>query len=230
MRPQIRIVLAMTADGKIADRDRSPARFGSAIDKAHLEKQIATVDGVIFGAGTLRAYGTTLSVTHPELLAARKKEGKAPQPIQIVCSASGNLDRQYHFFSQPVPRWLLTTQEGAKNWSKSSQEFDRILIGRSKIIDWQEILDRLSASGIEKLAVLGGGELVASLLAIDAIDELFLTVCPFIFGGSSAPTPVGGIGLQALRAQTLELLETEQIDNEVFLHYRVRSSPFEASI
>ena len=31
------VILAMTADGKIADRKRSPARFGSAADKAHLD-------------------------------------------------------------------------------------------------------------------------------------------------------------------------------------------------
>ena len=55
VRPHTTVVLAMSADGKIADVKRSPARFGSAADKAHLEKQVAQVDAVLFGAGTLRA-------------------------------------------------------------------------------------------------------------------------------------------------------------------------------
>jgi 5-amino-6-(5-phosphoribosylamino)uracil reductase len=210
----------MTADGKIADRDRSPARFGSSIDKSHLEKQIAAVDAVIFGANTLRAYGTILSITNPELLAIRAKEQKPLQPIQIVCSASGNLDRNYRFFSQPVPRWLLTTPEGAKLWQDNRESFDRLIISKSTIIDWTEILNDLFILGIKKLAVLGGGELVASLLEIDVIDELWLTICPLLFGGNNAPTPIGGIGLTAAQAKRLELLEVDRIREEVFLHYR----------
>ena len=80
-RPQTTVILAMSADGKIADVNRSPARFGSINDKAHLEKEIATKDGVLVGAGTLRAYGTTLTVSHPDLLKNRQCNGKSPQPV-----------------------------------------------------------------------------------------------------------------------------------------------------
>ncbi len=219
LKPLITVILAMTADGKIADRDRSPSRFGSLIDKSHLEKQIAAVDAVIFGANTLRAYGTTLSITNPELLAIRAKEHKPSQPIQIVCSASGNLNRNYRFFSQPVPRWLLTTPEGAKLWAEDEEGFDHFVISKSTIINWTEILNDLFRLGIKKLAVLGGGELVASLLEIDAIDELWLTICPLLFGGSNAPTPIGGIGLTAAQAKQLKLLEVDRIGEEVLLHY-----------
>jgi 5-amino-6-(5-phosphoribosylamino)uracil reductase len=220
LRPQITVILAMTADGKIADRARSPARFGSSIDKSHLEKQIAAVDAVIFGANTLRAYGTTLSITNPDLLTIRAKESRRSQPIQIVCSASGKLDRNYRFFFQPVPRWLLTTREGAKLWEENKEGFDRLIISSSETINWTEILNDLFILGIKKIAVLGGGELVASLLAIDAIDELWLTICPLLFGGNNAPTPVGGIGLTAAQAKRLELLAVDRIGEEVFLHYR----------
>jgi riboflavin biosynthesis pyrimidine reductase len=40
-RPHTTVILAMSADGKIADVRRSPARFGSKTDIAHLEEQIA---------------------------------------------------------------------------------------------------------------------------------------------------------------------------------------------
>ena len=65
------VILAISADGKIADAVRSPARFGSAKDKAHLEQQVAASDAVLFGNGTLQAYGTTMRVISPELLSNR---------------------------------------------------------------------------------------------------------------------------------------------------------------
>ena len=101
-RPQTIIVLVMSADGKIADVTRSPARFGSKNDKTHLEKQIATKDAVLFGAGTLRAYGKTLTVSHPDLLQHRSGNGKPPQPVHIVISDSGKLNPGLRFFQQPV--------------------------------------------------------------------------------------------------------------------------------
>jgi 5-amino-6-(5-phosphoribosylamino)uracil reductase len=226
IRPHTIVVLAMTADGKIADRQRSAARFSSATDKAHLEKQIALVDGVLFGAGTLRAYGTTLSVSDRELLTLRAQQKKAPQPIQIVASASAKIESNLRFFRQNVPRCLLTTAKGASLWQDNS--FDRLVVAKEELsesgfkIDWMDALAQLKKLGLHTLAILGGGELVASLLEIDAIDEFLLTICPTIFGGAIAPTPVGGVGFLEQQARQLELLTVERVGDELFLHYRVR--------
>ena len=51
------VILAISADGKIADAVRSPARFGSANDKAHLEQQVAASDAVLFGTALYRLMG-----------------------------------------------------------------------------------------------------------------------------------------------------------------------------
>lgn len=136
------------------------------------------------------------------------------------------------FFSQPVPRWLLTTAPGAKSWQeRRGKRFERILVTeveerggiiRSKSIDWIGAFEQLTKLGLKKLAILGGGELIASLLAVNLIDELWLTVCPLIVGGASAPTPVEGIGLSPQQAKKLELLTVERVGEEVFLHYRLQ--------
>ncbi|MEL6438269.1 MAG: RibD family protein [Cyanobacteria bacterium J06621_8] len=225
-RPHTTAIVAMTADGKISDFQRSPARFGSASDKIHLEQQISVVDGVIFGADTLRAYGTTLTVSNPVLLQERTRRSQFPQPVQIVVSASGNLDQKWRFFEQPVPRWLLTVPSGADQWGDQAG-FERVFIfPQSQVnslkIDWAATFAQLKALSLNKLAVLGGGELIASLLAEDLIDELWLTVCPLILGGN-APTPVGGQGFIQSQGKKLTLLEVKQVGQEVFLHYE-RSS------
>lgn len=221
LRPHTTIVLAMTVDGKIADFSRSPARFGSMADRQHLETQMAQADAVLFGAGTLRAYGTTLSVTHPELLSLRQSRAQPPQPIQMVASRSGQLDPQWRFFTQPVPRWLITTPQGGEFW-QTRREFDQILTCESinNTLPWIDVLKNIFHSGIHRLAILGGGELIASLLMADCLDEVWITLCPFIYGGHQSPTPVGGQGFLAKMAPRLELLSATTVDQEVFLHYR----------
>ncbi|MDP8966248.1 MAG: RibD family protein [Cyanobacteriota bacterium] len=223
-RPHTTVVLAMSADGKIADITRSPARFASPADRAHLEKQIALADGVLFGAGTLRAYGTTLGVSNPEWLQMRKQRGLPPQPLQIVCSRSGEFDPQLRFFRQEVPRCLLTTAVGAKRWQSVAGSFEQILVVRALAseMDWSNAFQQLTELGVGRLAILGGGELVASLLKADLVDEFWLTICPLILGGTAAPTPVEGEGFFPQLAPRLELLGVEAITQEVFLHYRLQ--------
>lgn len=222
-RPHTTVVLAMSADGKIADFTRSPARFGSKTDKAHLEKQIAASDAVLFGAATLRAYGTTLTVSHPQLLQHRTQAGKPPQPVYIVITHTAHLNPEIRFFQQPINRWLITTTAGARFWQKRP-EFEQILIFDAPTgkINIAAASQHLSTLGIAQLAVLGGGELVASMLELDLIDEFWLTVCPLVLGGVNAPTPVEGKGFLASLATQLQLLEVNTFDQEVFLHYRIK--------
>ncbi len=213
----------MSADGKISDWGRSPARFGSAGDQAHLEAQVALADAVIFGAGTLRAYGTTMSVRDPRLRSARVQRGQSPQPIQIVCSASGDLDTSVRFFSQPITRWLLTGEVGAKRWQQT-EYFEQVWItslAAEGQVDWLKIWEKLAAQGWGQIAVLGGGQLTAGLFEAGLVDELWLTVCPLVLGGRAAPTPVDGVGFLAGDAPRLKLLSVEQQDDELFLHYAV---------
>ncbi|MGB3299981.1 MAG: RibD family protein [Phormidesmis sp.] len=232
-RPYVTVVLAMSADGKITDAGGSAARFPSAADKAHLEAQVAKADATLFGAGTLRAYGSTLSVTNAALIARRRSHHQLDQPVQIVCSATGRLDPHCRFFQQAVPRWLITGQKGRQAWeaiahpSKAANQalFEHILITEPPF-NWHTVMQNLctgkaSRLPIQKLLVMGGGELVASLLAGKLIDELYLTICPLLIGGKSAPTPVGGLGFTLPQTPQLSLQSSRTEGDEVFLHYKV---------
>jgi 5-amino-6-(5-phosphoribosylamino)uracil reductase len=217
------LVLAMTADGKISDAQKSPPTFGSKRDYAHLEAQMALADAILVGSGTLSDGGEAVLVSQPELIQARTDRGQTAQPPQIICSRSGKIDRESTFFSQPISRWLLTTQAGATDWLDLSK-FERVLVCETSDgdIDWQAVTLQLTELKIENICFLGGSELAASLFAANFIDELWLTVCPFIYGGSDAPSPVSGSGFTPELAPRLELLSVDRVEQELFLHYRVR--------
>lgn len=233
----------MSADGKITDAKRSAARFPSATDKAHLERRVASADATLFGASTLRAYHTTLPVTSPDLIEQRRQQGKPDQPVQIVCSASGNLDSRWRFFQQPIPRRLITTLEGLQYWKdrleqsahplRTSEQklFEHVLI-TERPFNWHKVMQTLhtgtsslslttSRPPIKQLLVMGGGELVASLLSDGLIDELYITVCPLLIGGKTAPTPVSGLGFSLPRTPQLKLASADVEGDEVFLRYLV---------
>ncbi|TVQ08834.1 MAG: riboflavin deaminase [Leptolyngbya sp. DLM2.Bin27] len=217
----------MSLDGKIADAQRGAARFSSVADLAHLEAQVAAVDGVLFGGGTLRAYGTTLSVRNSDLIAQRQRRGQPAQPIQIVWSPSGNLDPGFRYFRQPIPRGLLTRAAVAADWVQSGL-FDTVWPvpeARTQPWDWPWVLAQFKAAGLHTLALLGGGGLAAELLHWGCIHEILITVCPLILGGSTAPTPVEGEGFLAAAAPRWRLLSHRVIDGEVFLHYQAQPSP-----
>jgi 5-amino-6-(5-phosphoribosylamino)uracil reductase len=221
-RPLTTVILAMSADGKISDTGRSHPTFGSKHDFDHLEQQVAAADAVLAGSATLKAGGTAMRVVNPDLIAQRLQAGKPEQPIQIVCTRTADLDPTLRFFEQPIPRYLLTTAQGAARW-QGQAGFDRILCGEAAAqeIDWHFALSELYEEGVKHIAVLGGGEIVAAMLAVDLIDELHLTLCPLLIGGKTAPSPVEGNGFLQDRAPHLELLSVKQIEGELFLHYRV---------
>ena len=216
------LVLAMTADGKISDVQKSPATFGSSRDSAHLEEQMAKADIILVGSGTLNDGGGAVLVTNPELVQARIIRGQTPQPTQIICSRTGKIDGELGFFEQPIARWLLTTKVGAGDWL-DLRKFDRVLICETATgdIDWDLVRIQLIELGIETICFLGGSALAASLFAVDFIDEVWLTICPVIYGGVDAPSAVSGIGFTPELAPRLKLLSVDRIEQEIFLHYQV---------
>ena len=82
-------------------------------------------------------------------------------------------------------------------------------------------MHQLKNQGIEKVGLLGGGEIIGSFVEQGLIDELCLTVCPIVLGGEAAPTWCGGNGFLEASGLKLELLKSETVESEIFIHYRV---------
>ncbi len=58
------------------------------------------------------------------------------------------------------------------------------------------------------------------------VDEIYLTICPFIFGGRTAPTSFDGAGFTRDQVRKLALKSQRlSASGELFLHYQVLPGP-----
>ena len=187
-RPRLRLVLAVSLDGRLAPAEGGAAQLGGKGDRRVLEESLAWADAVLLGAETLRLHGTSCLIHQPDLLRQRRARGLPPQPPVAVWSRSGQFAPQLPFFQQPFERWLLLPSSPPPAAAVSG--FDRVI----PFADWPATLSALATLRVERLAVLGGARLAASLVAAQALDELHLTLCPRLLGGGHDWLPTDAPG------------------------------------
>lgn len=209
-RPWLRLVLAISLDGRLAPPQGGAAQLGGPGDRRVLEEALAWADACLIGAETLRRHGTTCLLKEPQLLAARRAEGRSPQPVAIAVSHSGQLPASLPFFRQPLERWLLASGSPPV----ALQGFSALL----PLVSWPETRETLGQRGIRRVVVLGGAALAASLLAAGLIDELQLTLCPRLLGGAHPWVPLAPPWPQAGPWQLLESRPLE--GDELLVRYR----------
>lgn len=198
------INLAISADGKISTKGKSPAHFTSKKDFERLLEIRKKADALLVGRGTLEADQMTMT-----------SEGH--QPWRCAISKSGNFDPAHPLFhSEGGPRHLIIAPEAEIGDLPA-------IIHRGSLADFLEELRENPA--ITTLLCEGGGSLVKELFELDVVDEINLTWAPHtLFGGKDAPTLTGLPGgfLPSSRHYQLSKMEKNQA-NEVFLTYHKMS-------
>ena len=212
--PELRLVLAVSLDGRLAPPEGGAAQLGGAGDRRALEEALAWADGCLIGARTLRLHGSTCLIHAPDLLAQRRRAPLPDQPVAVVVSRSGHLDPALPFFRQPLQRWLLSPVAGAA----AETGFHRQLPLQS----WPEALAALAQAGLRRLLLLGGADLAGQLLQRQLVDELQLTLCPQLLGGTHSwlPAPL------RLEPNRWRLQEQRALGgDELLLRYRRITAP-----
>ena len=225
-RPFVFINMAMTADGKIATANRMVSSFGSKRDQEHLYELRATADAVMAGARTIDSHAIQLGPGGARFRRLRLRNKLAEFNLRVVVSGSGTIDREAAIFRHRFsPIIVLASGRAARTRLKLLRSLsDEVYVSGKERVDLRRALRHLRAKWkIKRLLCEGGGELNAALLEAGLVDELHLTICPTIFGGSAAPTIAEGSGARFLRdAAQLELRSSSRIGNELFLVYRVK--------
>lgn len=221
-RPSVVVVVAITADGKISSSRRESVRLAGPRDRDLLDRLRAESDAVLHGGGTIRADDPPMRIRSPERVRARERAGKPPQPLQIVVSSTLDLPFGGRFFNEAgIERVILAP-------AAAPEEKVRAAAGRAEIVRVGErrvgaadVLEFAWDRGVRALLCEGGGEVNFELFAAGAVDELYVTVAPWVLGGREAPTPADGEGLPWSGRIALDLVSCETEGGEVYLRYRV---------
>lgn len=220
MLPFVFINMAMTADGKIATANRAVHTFGSQRDLAHLHELRGTADAILCGARTVEMSNATLGNGEEKFRKRRLKNGLSELPIRVVVTGCGSINPKAKIFQKHFsPLIIFTTQRApAKKLALLRTLADQVKIFGKTEVTFPAALTWLRKNyGVKRLLCEGGGELNDALFRADLVDEIHLTICPKIFGGTAAPTISGGQGFPKLElTRQFKLLAVREKNSELF--------------
>jgi len=214
----------MTVDGKITTRTFSPIDFTSREDKAHLFHQRSLGEAVLIGAGTLRHDNVRLGLPGTELRDERLARGQTPYPIRIVVSNAGRIDPHLKIFQSDIsPIVIFSTSRMPKQFQEALRTKATLNLTKARSVDLAAMLQQLRGEyKVRRVACEGGAELFRSLLELDLVDQLNVTIAPFMFGGANAPT-LTGLSKEFLpKSVHCSLEQMRIIGDECFLTYRIK--------
>lgn len=181
----------------VASLDGATALRGGATaladddDRALFHALRAACDVVLVGAETVRAEDYGPVRLDAATRRTRQEHGLAPLPAMAIVSRSLDFDPQARVFADPdQPPLIITGADAPPDraaWLASRAE---VIVAGERGADPAGIKDLLLARGFDVVLGEGGPSLNGQLVAVDAVDEINLTVSPLMVAGSSSRVSV----------------------------------------
>ena len=223
-RPFVAATFAMTVDGKITTRNFTSVDFTSREDKKHLLRQRSLGDAVLIGHSTLKHDNVRLGLPDPELREARIARGQTPYPLRVIVSNEGRIDSGLKIFQSDIsPIVIFSTVSMPPRYQRLLRQKATLHLSDARSVDLAWMLEQLhSEYQIRSVACEGGATLFRALLEEDLVDQLNLTIAPYLFGGANAPTLTGLSKDFLPRSVQCSLIEMRTAGEECFLTYRIK--------
>ncbi len=222
-RPFVIATFAITADGKVTTKKFGPVDFTSREDKLHLFRQRARADAVLIGHTSLERDNVRLGLP-ADLQELRVKRGQSRCPLRVIVSNKGRIDDQLKIFQSDVsPIVIFSTKRMPQKDQDALRKKATLHLAMTEHLDLTAMLQTLrNQYNIRTLACEGGPTLFRALLKEDLVDQLNLTIAPYMFGGARAPT-LTGLSKSFLPASVhCSLIEMRMVGDECFLTYRIK--------
>ena len=207
---------AMSADGKIASRRGEHPTFGSAEDRRMMSVLRAQADAVLVGGNTFRRWPGPLieDPAHLDWPRARTRP-----LLDVVLTRGGVLDAARDMLPDPRVQ-VLVLGPPSLDAEGHRQAFDAEVVTTAEpSVSWA--LDVIAERGAGATLIEGGGAMLFAALEAGRLEEMFITLCPVLIGGSRAPTVADGRGFERPDFRWMDLVAARQVGSELYLHYVV---------
>ena len=199
---------AMTLDGKIAATTGHSAWVTGKASR-HLVHQLrSTCDAVIIGGNTVRQDNPNLT-THGVT---------EHNPLRVVMSRSLDLPTECNLWNTKIAPTTIFTEA-----DHNTAQYQKLISKEINIITVTAltpkiVMEHLYQQGISKVLWECGGTLAARAIADGTIQKVMAFIAPKIIGGTSAPSPVGDLGLTMMtNALELKQVTTQMIDSDILI-------------
>ncbi len=215
---------ALTWDGRISTRNLTPSDFSSGADKQRLLEIRSEGDAVLASATTVAADTMTMGLPVPSLRSSRLSRGQEALPLRAIWTRSRGLSPSLRLFQQSGAPVVVFAGSGLPRENRTALE-RLATVWQAPTPDplpgWA--LETLASQhGVRTLVLEGGGTLLRMFLAGQCVDELCLTWCPRIFGGSTGVTLTGRPGEWLPRSVEARLVMMEPRENECFTRWNLK--------
>jgi len=223
--PEVTLKYAMTLDGRLATRTGHSRWITGPEARRYAHQLRDRHDAILVGVGTVLQDDPELTT---RLDPSECGDGGPHHPLRVVLDSQARTPPTARLLSPAVPgQTLIVTTEGAPPERVAALRAAGAEIitvpARCGKVDIRSALFELGARGINSVLVEGGGRVLGSLFDAGLVDRVVAFVAPVLVGGSDAPIPLAGRGVETMeQAVRLRDVRIRELGTDVVIEGRVR--------
>ena len=188
-RPYVIMKYAMTMDGKIATKTGASKWITAETARLRVQQDRSRYAAIMVGVGTV--------LKDDPLLTCRLPERRSP--VRIVCDThlKTPLTSKLVRTADRYRTIIATCCEERSRWEPlTAAGCQLLLLPKSDgHTDLKALIHALGNEKLDSILLEGGGQLNWSALQSGIVNKIHAYVAPKLFGGSGAPSPIGGPGI-----------------------------------
>jgi 2,5-diamino-6-(ribosylamino)-4(3H)-pyrimidinone 5'-phosphate reductase len=216
-RPYITLISEMTVDGKLTlKRGLSSKIIMGLMDmesQKFLHKKRTEFDAIMVGSNTIKIDNS--------ILTNRLTEGKSP--IRVIPCSDASISPGSNVLNHDAPTIIVVSEKADAGKVDAIKDTGaEVLVCGESQVDLELLMARLWEKGVRKLMVEGGPTLIWLLINKHMIDHVILIQIPYIIGGDTTPSLVGGPGVDSIdQVVSTNLTGFYKVGNHLITEYDI---------
>lgn len=209
-RPYVTLKLAVSLDGRIADRGGCSKWITGPEARAEVQRMRHRADAVMVGSGTVLA-------DDPSLLC---RACATPHGWRVVMDSRGRVPAGARVLSDAsADRTVLATLAGsAASRAAAQRRCETWELPRAAgHVSVRALLRRLGRRGLLHVLCEGGGGAAHALIRAGVVDEFVFFIAPLVLGGDACRAAVSGAGWPLPAAPRLRIVECRRVGADVMI-------------